>query len=500
MLIPLRHERMSARRMPVITFALIAINFLAFLGTHGTIEDQRESLGTTRAHLLMLAATHPELKVPQESQDFVNKFKAKNPELWRQMHEPNRNVEDAWDARMRLIEEPEALQGEMNTLSVEYSQIKAQSVLENYAFIPSEAKPITYLTANFLHGGWMHIIGNMWFLWLAGFVLEDAWGRITYSIVYLISGAVALQFHAIMNPGSIIPTLGASGAVAALMGAFLVCFPMLKIDMAGFIGFRLIRFQMPALWLLPLWLLMEIFYGALFGEYSGTAHWAHVGGFVFGALIALGIRYSGVEKKLNDAVEQEISITSDPEIAEATELLHAFKTDEALGVLQPYFEQHPNSVDACNLLQQVYWRKGDLEAHRATLARLCELHLNLREYEAAWKDYEEFLEADGSGLKPAVWLDLGRAAEQLGKFDRAYSEFESLAASYPNERQSLQAELGAARVALKKLNRPEDALRHFEAAAKSRIPHLDIEPAIAAGIREAKAAMASASSAASAPA
>ena len=89
----------------------------------------------------------------------------------------------------------------------------------------------------------MHLIGNMWFLWLAGFVLEDVWGRWLYSAFYLIAGAAALQFHAWSNAGSITPTLGASGAVAALMGAFLVRFPKMKIEMAWFLGFKLLPLQ-----------------------------------------------------------------------------------------------------------------------------------------------------------------------------------------------------------------------------------------------------------------
>jgi membrane associated rhomboid family serine protease len=161
-------------------------------------------------------------------------------------------------------------------------------VLEQYAFTPAHPKPIAYLTANFLHGGWLHLIGNMWFLWLAGAILEDTWGRVIYPIIYLVAGAAALQFHAWLNPGSIAPTLGASGAVAPLMGAFLVRFPKTKIEVAVVLGLgslsnlalgRGIRFKAAAFWLLPLWLLTDIFAGAQFGSYSGVAHWAHVGGF-----------------------------------------------------------------------------------------------------------------------------------------------------------------------------------------------------------------------------
>ena len=96
----------------------------------------------------------------------------------------------------------------------------------------------------------------MWFLWLAGFVLEDTWGRWLYSAFYLIAGVAALQFYAWTNPGSITPTLGASGAVAALMGAFLVRFPKMKIEMAWLFFLRIRTFKAPAWCLLPLWLLL----------------------------------------------------------------------------------------------------------------------------------------------------------------------------------------------------------------------------------------------------
>ena len=205
-----------------------------------------------------------------------------------------------------MTEDPSNLQSEMDSLNDQYVKLSKTSIVEQYAFVPANRPPISYLTANFLHGGWMHLIGNMWFLWLAGFVLEDVWGRWLYSAFYLIAGAAALQFYAWSNPGSITPTLGASGAVAALMGAFLVRFPKMKIEMAWLFLFKLYRFKAAAYWLLPLWLFVEIFYGSLFGSSSGVAHWAHVGGFLFGALAALAIQHSGIEQKTNKAIEEQM--------------------------------------------------------------------------------------------------------------------------------------------------------------------------------------------------
>src|SRR5579859_6390699 len=109
----------------------------------------------------------------------------------------------------------------MDSLCADLSSQTSASLLDQYAYVPAHPSGISYLTANFLHAGWLHLIGNMWFLWLAGTILEDTWGRIIYPIFYLVAGVAALQFHAWFNPGSTVATLGASGAVAALMGAFL---------------------------------------------------------------------------------------------------------------------------------------------------------------------------------------------------------------------------------------------------------------------------------------
>src|SRR4029077_76911 len=229
MLIPLKHENMEARRWPVVTLALIAINVVVFLFTMSAIDSESPELSEIKSHILILAALHPELKVPAESQRVVDGFKQSHPDQWKQVQNPYRDVINAYDAKIKMTEDFSKLQDEMDSLNTQLVSLTKTSIVEEYAFVPAQPRAISYLTANFLHGGWMHLIGNMWFLWLAGFILEDVWGRWLYSVFYLIAGAAALQFYAWSNPGSITPTLGASGAVAALMGAFLVRFPKMKI-------------------------------------------------------------------------------------------------------------------------------------------------------------------------------------------------------------------------------------------------------------------------------
>src|SRR5260370_17098682 len=133
--------------------------------------------------------------------------------------------EDAWDAQIREVDDAEQLQAEMDTLATRFTEVQKNSILENYAFVPAQVKPISYLTSMFLHAGWLHLIGNMWFLWLAGFILADRWGRSIYPIFYLFAGVVASLVHAMFNPATLAPALAASPAVASLMAAFLMPFP-----------------------------------------------------------------------------------------------------------------------------------------------------------------------------------------------------------------------------------------------------------------------------------
>jgi membrane associated rhomboid family serine protease len=501
MLIPLRHENMQGRRWPVISIALIAINILAFLGTHWQIEAQNPKRSEVRAHILLLAAAHAELSMSPEVQEFVTRFRKGNPSVWSRIASPSRDVADTWDARMRLVEDPTELQQEMDSLARQYSDLEHDSILERYAFIPAHPQPISYVTANFLHGGWMHIIGNMWFLWLAGAILEDSWGRVIYPIFYFLSGAMALQFYAWASPGSMVPTLGASGAVAALMGAFLVRYPKTKIEMLwlfGF-GFRSYRFHARAYWLLPLWLGMEIFSGAIFGSSSGVAHWAHVGGFVFGAVAAVGLSYSGLEHVANQAIEAKVTWTAEPAIVQATEKMDQGNLDEAIAILQTYTASPAASMDAWTLLGQLYWRKNDMPKYRDATIKLCQLHLKAQNIDAAWQDFGDYLNSGGERMPPSTWLELCRAAENQLNFERAVQEYDKLARAYPNERQSLLALMAAGRLSHKKLNRPAEALIFYKAAADSPIPHLDWATNIQSGIQEAQKALSSTETPATTP-
>jgi tetratricopeptide (TPR) repeat protein len=229
---------------------------------------------------------------------------------------------------------------------------------------------------------------------------------------------------------------------------------------------------------------MEINYGM--GPRDGIGHWAHVGGFLFGGIAAVALRYSGLEHKANKAIEEKVAWTPGPEISQANELMEQGKLPEAAALLNEFVADKPDSFAAWNLLRAIHWRASNIPAYREATCKLCDLHVRSREYETAWQDYEDFLNAGGERIPPDVWLDLCRVPEQQQDFERAVSEYEKLAATYPSERQSLLARLGAARICLNRLGRPLDALRLYEGASASAVPHLDLEQEIESGIRTAK--------------
>jgi hypothetical protein len=310
-----------------------------------------------------------------------------------------------------------------------------------------------------------------------------------YSIFYLVAGAAALQFYAWCAPGSYMSLVGASGAVAALMGGFLVRFPKMKIEMGFYSLIFRHRFKAPAYALLPFWLAAEFLYGSVSGTSSPVAHWAHVGGFLFGMAAAYGIMRSGLEQKASDAIASKIGWSADPDIVRASEALENSKLDEAAAILQNHLKQKPSSADAWQILQQVQWRRSDMPAYLEATAQLCQLHLRAQDVEAAWSDFEAYRNAGGHPLPASVWLDIARMLETQQNFERAAAEYEQLAQAHLKEKQSILALLGAGRIYLRKLNRPEDALRNYKAADASPVPHLDWEASIQAGIVEAEKAL-----------
>lgn len=161
--------------------------------------------------------------------------------------------------------------------------------IEHYGLVPDRLHLSALVTSMFLHGGWLHLIGNMWFLWVFGSHIEDAIGSAKYAILYLVCGVAAAIVQALVMAGSPIPTIGASGAIAGIMGAFLLLYPRVRILTLLFLFVFIMTIDVPAALMLIYWFAIQLLSGvASFASISnagGVAWFAHVGGFVCGILL-----------------------------------------------------------------------------------------------------------------------------------------------------------------------------------------------------------------------
>lgn len=180
--------------------------------------------------------------------------------------------------------------GQFNAFVNTYGSIPAETVQGEDLF--------TLITSMFLHGSWMHLIGNMLFLWVFADNIEATIGNFRFFVFYLLGGLAAHAAHIYFNWGSPVPTVGASGAISAVLGAYLVMFPTSRVKLL----FIVFPFRLPAVLFLGIWFWMQWQAGSamLQGADDGVAYWAHIGGFVFGLVMGLyyRLRYRGAPREV----------------------------------------------------------------------------------------------------------------------------------------------------------------------------------------------------------
>lgn len=175
----------------------------------------------------------------------------------------------------------------LNYFFYTYGIIPTQVVEQTIAGAPLLTVGIPFITAMFLHGGWLHLLGNMLYLWIFGDNVEDRLGHLPYLFFYLSVGIIGSVTHIIANPSSQVPIIGASGAIAGVLGAYFLSFPTARILTLVPIFFFVTVIQVPALVFLPVWFVIQLLNGlSTAGMTANTvAWWAHIGGFLGGAVL-----------------------------------------------------------------------------------------------------------------------------------------------------------------------------------------------------------------------
>ena len=238
------HDDNPTQRTPLLTWTLIAVNVASFLWVGHLSKEDREQVAYQRGFVparLTGLKDHKAVAVP---------------------------------AGQRLVRDP----------------LGKQFIQQRRILLPPEPRPIllSLLSCMFLHGGWMHLIGNMWFLWIFGNNVEDRLGSVPFLLLYVGGGLVASGCHWMTDPNSVVPVIGASGAVATILGAYAITWPWARIHTVVLLFVIITIIDLPALLVLGFWFVAQLLAGRdalVQGADGGVAWWAHVGGFVAGLIL-----------------------------------------------------------------------------------------------------------------------------------------------------------------------------------------------------------------------
>ena len=284
-----------------------------------------------------------------------------------------------------------------------------------WGFRPIYHRLETAFTYMFLHGGVGHLIGNMIFLWLVGCILEYGAGRISYLLIYLLGGLTAVALFYAINPTSALPLVGASGSIAALMGALAVLFGKEKIRIFFSTGFYFNTFRILAIYLLPLWIGNELFQ-MFFGGASHVAYTAHIGGLIGGAGLAFLHRRFWREADTEVLGEDEEDTTS-PVLEEAMTHMSKMEFGPARRLLVALQKEEPNNPEVLRLLFGIdrhYPEKPQI--HPTAVAYLKYLSRDMEEREELIKTYDRYMAAVKTPkLPPVLFLGICRALTAMGR-------------------------------------------------------------------------------------
>ncbi|MDC0748662.1 rhomboid family intramembrane serine protease [Polyangium mundeleinium] len=465
MILPITHENMEARRWPVVTLVIIAICFVIHSFVAATERSQTRDLNALVSQALTYHAAHPYLKTRPPLDEIVG---YRQLPLLAEKPRPEKAPDDE-EALARQ-------QQHFDELGLSVQKTIDAFPTRRFGYVPARGDVLGLVTHPFLHGGWLHLLFNLWFLWLCGCNMEDRWGRAVYGPFYVAAGIVAALAHKLLGGSPNVPLIGASGAIAGAMGAFLVTFAKTRIGFVTFVRLRPIFFTAPAFVMLPLWLALQITY-LMLAPRNGVAYAAHVGGFVFGVVVAGALRLSGVEKKLDAAVEQSVTTMQDPRIVEASDLTTQGRAAEALALLDELHAEMPSSIDVQLEILRATKMLGQSAREMAAYARLMQLYVRAGEADGAIALFREVRTEKRLFELPAVTLmQMGQTLDGADFPRDATDAYEAVHRNNAETLLAVKAILAHAKIAAR-LGAIEEARALFTAARESPFSTKELDDA-----------------------
>ena len=426
MFIPLT-KKISWRNPPFITIAIILINVFVYF-----VFQADDTRNETQAHAFYFESGLDRFEFPLYV-EFLKQHRPKAYEKFEQIENENDPARQMWLYRNLIFDKafldrlsggefgPEDILQRNNhdSLRAEYQEQLDKVVTLQYGFRPAESRLETWGTTMFLHGGVGHLVGNMIFLWLIGCLIEYGCRRWLFGIIYLLGGFSATGLFWVLNADSLIPLVGASGAISGIMGAFAVFYGFKRVRVFLNLGFYFNYLKFPAIVMLPFWIGNELFQ-MVANEGSNVAYAAHLGGLIGGSALAfvLGrvpnlLDQEGFEGAEDDPVQ--------PMIEKALEHMGRLEFSEAHELLTEAGALQPENETVLRHLFTIDRQNPDTPQFHASSQKLLD-HLCRRpeDHERAHKVYQTYIKiARPPKLNANMYLTLCRVFCDIGKLDDA---------------------------------------------------------------------------------
>lgn len=385
MFIPVGHDVDGLRRWPIVTFAIIAICTLVFVSTRGA-EGDPELVSERFQEATEYYLEHPELEVHPLLRRWIDgAIEQEEPEVQAEI----RKHLDANDEATPL---QDVRQAKLDELTRAWLAALRDGSAGRLGLIPNEVVPERWLTHMFVHGDVLHLVFNMLFLYLSAPLIEDVWGRPFFALFYLAAGFVSAWLFVQQYPDLAIPLIGASGAVAGVLGAMLVRHPQTRIRILWLWGFVVRRMTVPAWVVLPIWGAGELVWAYVMDAVApgsgggGVAHWVHVYGFGFGVLVAGVVQMLGAERVLAPKGQAE----PDHAVLRAVErALARDRREEAWTLLAEHVVRTPADYDAALVYWDLAKTLGRTRTAAPVLLRVIRAELQAGDETAALAQWED---------------------------------------------------------------------------------------------------------------
>jgi membrane associated rhomboid family serine protease len=485
--IPIGNENSTVRRLPWVTFSLMGLNAIIFFVSLPAVASQEEELIKAHAAISGFMRQHQELladdNVRQKLVDNGLMTREESEEIDQQVKSSSENADD-YKFWLRSSE-AQSLRDQLDEKLTAFRTASEQRISYEWGFAPNGKWKIHQLfTSAFLHGSLFHLFGNLIFFFAVAFALEDLWGRGVFLTFYLL-GAAASLIPSIISPG-VVPTIGASGALSATMGAFMLRLPKTRIKLfcIQFFWLRLLLTRKVAIFFVPSYVyfasyfISQVIYWYVdnkAGGGSSIAYSVHVAGFIFGAGFALLMKATNYEEKvINPNIEAKVSFAAAPAVDAALKHLDQGDAYIAERRLRTYLSKAPDDTNALLALIQVYQTLANFDQLNMAYARLIRIHLTNQDKEAALYAYDNLLSAfPDHKVEPRIqardWLTICEYLRERQMTREAGVEYERMVKHHPDDPLAGKAAVQGGEASLA-ANDVERAMRMFSIATQLSLP------------------------------